>query len=36
VPEMAIVGGVPARVVGKRESDLSYQKGWDPILPLFG
>lgn len=36
VPAMAIVGGVPARVVGERASTLEYNLNWDPWMPLFG
>lgn len=28
VPEYAIVGGVPARVIGKRSKDLDYECKW--------
>lgn len=32
VPPMSIVGGVPAKVIGKRESKLLYQNNFFPLL----
>lgn len=32
VPPYAIVGGIPARVIGERSKDLTYQLGYHPLL----
>lgn len=32
VPERAIVGGVPARIIGKRKNPLTYELNWNPIF----
>lgn len=32
VPELAIVGGVPAKVIGKRENELTYELNWKPLF----
>lgn len=32
VPEMAIVGGVPAKEIGVRKSDLEYQLNYRPLF----
>jgi maltose O-acetyltransferase len=30
VPPLAIVGGVPARVIGRRDNQLTYQLRFNP------
>lgn len=32
VPELAIVGGVPAKIIGKRKNSLKYKLDFNPIF----
>ena len=32
VPEFAIVGGVPAKIIGKRDNPLSYEHNYQPLF----